>query len=338
MSYSLREELRAWPVPDVAARMGHKVVPAGPGKLGFACPSSACGAIRRHSKSSDKRPAAQVVHDGKGWTCFQCDAKGDASDLAACLVLGHKAETNDERDTVRAAAAARGLCAPLVGRFVRVPARPAPLVAPALPPTRKPMPVIELVKAWSAASPLSENPVAAAYLEGRGFDVAALVATDALRVLDPTSFNWAGTHPLAMRVFSPRGELLALNARAIDERIARDRGKSRSTPGISGGFLGDEWTRLWLRGDAYLRREFRYAWFTEGLTSTAQACVGVLAVPTVVLGVVSGSPRGAASLNFDGIRGVEICTDNDDQGDAYAAQLDQFIPKHVPRRRMRTSP
>jgi hypothetical protein len=53
-------------------------------------PCPACGAITRHTKRSDPRPACVVIHAGSGWQCIQCESKGDTVDLLARLLNGGK--------------------------------------------------------------------------------------------------------------------------------------------------------------------------------------------------------------------------------------------------------
>lgn len=57
----------------------------------FAC--LLCHAVKRHTKTEDKRGAVYILPNDQGWKCFQCGEKGDQLDLMSCAVSGQKVET-----------------------------------------------------------------------------------------------------------------------------------------------------------------------------------------------------------------------------------------------------
>ena len=93
-------EARSVGVAAVAKALGHEAKEQGAACSVYGCPS--CGADRRHTKSSDKRGAVGVVHDGAGWVCFQCDAKGDALDFASLELTGEALNGNRRAAEVKA--------------------------------------------------------------------------------------------------------------------------------------------------------------------------------------------------------------------------------------------
>jgi len=118
----------------VARSLGLAVTPPRNGTGGaLHCP--ACHATTRHTKSSDRRLACDVTRNGRGWHCYQCDARGDALDAVAYRLRGSRfRELGDAaRDDVRAWCAREWSD---VGELLDAAARRAP--APSLPPLPTP--------------------------------------------------------------------------------------------------------------------------------------------------------------------------------------------------------
>jgi predicted RNA-binding Zn-ribbon protein involved in translation (DUF1610 family) len=341
-------QVKAWPVAEVAARFGLPVARRGV-DVSFPCP--ACGKQLRHTRGgADKRQAARVMGAGAEWWCEPCKMKSgrkkaDAVELAAFVVTGKAKPFGAEWLEVRRECAARGLCEPppadtkpLVARARYVPPPPAPKhEAP------KPPPPDEVKALWGACERLEAVPAwdtngrwcgdVRAYLAARGYDVPRLAALDAARVLPPEKRHawpgwwpgsWSRTWRLAVPLYGPGGELVALQARAVveaDRKTTNPRGAS-----ISGTFFADAGGLEVLRG----------TWrgpsvaLVEGLTDfLAAAQLAADLEPSrrpAVLGLVAGSARALGALTpWRGWRLV-VLTDNDEAGDRYAAEVREALP------------
>lgn len=191
------ERMRTEPVLEVAQGLGIEVQPArGSSGGAFGCP--ACNAPRRHTRTRDKRGAAGVRRDGKGWKCFQCDASGDGIDLVAFYLRGKA--LSDLADAGKAEV--RDWCV----RWLRLEtfthtARHAPVQrrtrSEPIPPTPPSYPPLEEVEAlWAATKRVDSDDLVAAWLrEKRGIDPGIVAELNLVRALPPAIAplpSWAG--------------------------------------------------------------------------------------------------------------------------------------------------
>lgn len=197
-------------------------------------PCPGCGAERRGG--ADRRPPCGFRD---GWSCFRCDARGDALDLVARVVGGARLRelTPERMAEVRAWYAARGWCEPaLGGPAAPVAVRRAP-PAPAEPPPAYP-PAAEVAALWAACTPLDRASFydpAVPWLEnaehGRGLSCRELAALDLARAMprDPDAHPWPSWIPwlaldraawlrryrLAVPMYDATGALRSLRFRAV---------------------------------------------------------------------------------------------------------------------------
>jgi len=197
-------------------------------------PCPGCGAERRGG--GERRPPCGI---GEGWSCFRCDARGDALDLVARVVAGARLRelTPERMAEVRAWYAARGWCDPAPGGpAAPVVARRAP-AAPAEPAPVYP-PLAEVAALWAACGPLDRASIydpAVPWLEnaehGRGLSCLELGALDLARAmpLDPDAHPWPSWIPwlnlgraawlrryrLAVPMYDATGALRSLRFRAV---------------------------------------------------------------------------------------------------------------------------
>lgn len=221
---------KAVPVEHVAHQLGLTVR-----RRSFG-PCPACGAEYRSARARPRRPPCGF---GTGWSCFRCDAKGDALDLVARAVAGARLRelTPERKADVRAWYAARGWCDPAPGGpAAPVPVRRVVLPAPEPPPTYPP--AAEVAALWAACGALDTASIydpAVLWLEnaehGRGLDCRELAALDLARVLplDPGAYPWPSWMPwlgmdraewlrlyrLAVPMYDATGALRSLRFRAV---------------------------------------------------------------------------------------------------------------------------
>lgn len=130
------DQVKAWPVLEVAARFGLEVL-----GRSFVCP--ACGKVKRHG-GVDKRLAAGLTADGLGWRCHLehggCGDGGSAVDLAAWSVVGTDKPGRERWGDVRRACAELGLCDadPRSSRPPSARTYAPPPMPPSAPPVRPP--------------------------------------------------------------------------------------------------------------------------------------------------------------------------------------------------------
>ena len=230
-------------VLSVARALGLTTTPPRNGTGGaHYCP--ACNAERRHTKSGDKRLAADVTRNGRGWHCYQCEATGDALDVVAYRLRGSRfRELGDAaRDDVRSWCAREW---PDVAELLDAAARRAP--APALPPLPVPTtttpdapleyPTDDALALWGACVAVKDDAEVCRYLSapraegGRGLPDAARFSPHVARALPPDlrpawtmhrpdpaapAATWAATgHRLVLPTYDAGGVHRSVLARAI---------------------------------------------------------------------------------------------------------------------------
>lgn len=350
MSAEWFAQVKAFPVADVAARLGLTVYRRG-NDVSFPCP--VCGKAVRHSKgltdgAKERAPkAAKVTPEGLGWWCEPCGARGDAVNLASQVVSGTtKPSTPETWAMVRRECAALGLCEadprdshPVTAmRYVA----PAPLPrSPEAMPSR--LPAAEVAALWAACSRLDAVPswdsgdwcgLARVYLSGRALDVSRLASLDAARILPPSErYTWPAWWPstwskvwrVAVPLFDATGAMVAIQARAIEEANPKTRNPMGSGV-VTGTFFADT------RGLEVLRGTFtgKQVTIVEGLPDflTAAQLAQDAAEPPAVLGIVSGSPKALALLRTTTLCRFVAIVHGDEAGERYFQQVREALPRH----------
>ncbi len=176
--------MRGVSVLGVAKALGLEVQPArGSSGGAFRCP--ACNAQRRHMKTSDKRAAAGVRNDGRGWRCFQCDVAGDALSLVAYALRGAGLSKLNDVGTadVRAWCESWLGLAPTSASSPRTVAPPALAPEPSKPPRYPPLGEVSAL--WESCLPVNEAPELAHWLRSKRLDPDAVADSDLARALHP---------------------------------------------------------------------------------------------------------------------------------------------------------
>lgn len=229
-----------------------------PGNLS---PCPACTSEKRHPSRHDRRGAIGLTRDGGGWRCFECDAHGDAVTLAAWITAGRIPTKGDPawRD-VRAACAREGLCSsdPRSG-VISARCRSAPISRAPEPLQR--LPSAEVLGAWQACRPVTEDTEVSAWLKARGLEPGRVEDADLARALPPgpapaSWMRFAGqpwdrsSHRVIVPLYAPSGALESLHARALAPREANGRDKAASPAGASvcGLVMADPAALSMLRG------------------------------------------------------------------------------------------
>ncbi|MCC6994809.1 MAG: hypothetical protein IT370_09390 [Deltaproteobacteria bacterium] len=344
-------EINASGVVGVARSFRFPVV-EGRGASGGHMPCPSCGAPTRHTQSRDKRGAAGIRRDGRGWRCHQCDVSGDAFTLAALLTLGRAPHGADDYRGIFVQCAAVGLCRAMDD------ATPTPRPLP----TPRPAPVVvvrELQRApgvadfWRACRPVdltvahpSPDDLAASwFLARRGFYAPDVARLDLARLLPGPDFtawptwwpaSWAPAWRLVVPGFEADGVMAGLHARAV---LPGATPKTRWAFGCDAGellFSGFQGVAL-LRGEAL---DIDTVEIVEGATDMIAASLRAERneLRRAVLGVVSGSAPALARVRWPAGVVVLAATDADESGDKYAAQIREFIPATVRVLRKRLSP
>lgn len=225
------DRMRGARVLDMAHELGKPTAPARGASGGsvYGCP--ACGAERRHSKTSDKRGAVGIRVDGLGWRCFQCDASGDALDFVAMALRGSKlAELGDAgRQDVRE------WCQRWLGLDVgssSASPRPKPLARPVAPPAPSPRPeptyppLNEVTALWGSCVRVDSVPEVRAWLEAKRIDPTAVADMDLARAIPASArlpswaaFRGMGWHQAGYRIVVPlvdaHGAVRSIRARHV---------------------------------------------------------------------------------------------------------------------------
>lgn len=347
-------EVHAQGVARVASAFGYELARRGR-SLSMPCP--ACGQVTRHRKSKDKRGAVEVVGEGLGWRCWQCDATGDAVRLAALVVTGRAVPVRERWADVRRACAERGLCDP-DPRDTRPPPKVRPVSPPPLPasaPVRRPPPA-ELAALWAAGirpalatvSECAATREAAAYVASRHVNLGDLdlFEPELCRILPaPGAYafpawwpsRWAALWRWAVLAYEPDGTVGSIHARAVG--ASGEAPKTRWPKGCdAGGLLFAD-----SRGVALLRGQVAdvdSVTVTEGLTDFVAASLWAHRTGLnrrAVLGIASGGARAFERVRWPEGMTFYVATDPDKQGERYAAKVRAGLPAQAKVRRWRFS-
>lgn len=153
-------------------------------RRGLPCP--ACNAQRRHTKTRDKRGAAGLRRDGRGWHCFQCDASGDALDFVAL----HRGGKRWRELAESGKADVRTWCMRWLGlessgsgpRQMQRPSRP---FQPTPEPPPQYPPIAEVDALWSSCMRVTEVPEVDTWLRSKRIDPQAVADRDIARAMHP---------------------------------------------------------------------------------------------------------------------------------------------------------
>lgn len=350
------EGMRGVRVLDVAQALG--LAELGPKTPSAWClsPCPACGAERRHTKSGkngDKRGAVGVAKaKPAGWHCYQCEASGDALDLVAFRLRGHRlADLHDNGK-----AEVREWCMRWLGLDTSPTSspRPLPLARPTPPPAPEPEPVYppaaEVAALWAACVRVDDDAEAAAWLrEVRHVDPTRIADADVARVLpsDASTPSWATLggrpwtatrHRLVVPMVDARGVVRSVLARRVPNPTAEGDLKSTAPKGYqrAGLVMACPLARQllehgarpeWWPAGAELRvivaegETDWLAWITASSDANETA--------PAVLGMVSGSWTPAIAARAPDGAVVLVATDNDAEGDKYAARVLETLAERM---------
>ncbi len=331
------DSMRRIAVPDVAARLGIEEIGRTPGDWCLG-PCPACKAEKRHSKSRDPRGALNVP---KGtpvfWVCLQCDERGDAVDLVSYCIAGSRFRDASAPRKIEV----REWCCRMLGlepgtprEFVPlVPRAPRPEAAPSYPPSD------EVAALWGGCVPIAED--AAAWLTSRGIDPAAVVDADLARELpatftpfrwmqhkvDPaagpeTTASWGATsHRAIVPLYDATGAMRSVLARPLVPSPRKSTTPSRFAR--AGLVMANPIARRMLERTA----SPRIVIVCEGETDYLLTAVGPATLtrwpgePPAVLGMFQGGWSAEPAARVPDGANVIIATDNDPDGDKYAARI-----------------
>jgi hypothetical protein len=320
----------AVPLVQVAGLLGLEEGKPSGGRQTWSCP--ACGDVTRHHKSKDRRGAVGLSPSLSGWACHQCGARGDAVDLVAFAVAGHRLRdlAGDDLERVRLWFEDLGAGGPPEPRA----RRPRPAPAPAAYP---PGPTVEAL--WAQGRPVDGDADVAAYLTGRGLDPARVAELDLARALRPGAAlpgwamgpngSWLATgHRLLVPLVDSRGALRSVLVRAVTSATPKSLAPARHER--RGLVMADGLGRQLLEVGA------RPAWFDDDVRLVVRIDEGEIDFLTdatapeamadsghgpAVIGAVEGAWLSAHADRIpDGAR-VVVGTDRDDAGDSYAARI-----------------
>jgi len=321
---------------------------------GWVSPCPACGRERRNATTpSEKRGAVGITRDGHGWTCFPCEASGDALDLVAHKLGGkrfrelgdsYKAEVRAwcvdflglDTSAPRAIAAGQARTAAKVARVAEL--EPERRAEPVYPPAE------ELAALWAACVPVTADAEASAYLTGRGLDPVRVADLDAARTLPleapglPTwASSWASRRMrLVVPLVDAHGAMRSVLARTVipSAELPADALKSAAPKGYgrAGLVLACPFARRvlehgakpsWWADDAPVFRVVVAEGEIDFLTCAADASHA-----PAVLGVTAGSWTAELAARIPDGALVVVATDDDKGGEAYARRIvDTLAPR-----------
>lgn len=303
------------------------------------CPK--CGAEKRHTRGNDRRGALNIPK-GKPtlWACLQCEAKGDALQLVAYAIGG--AKVGDLATHHRAEM--REWCSRFLGiepgAVPRVQLARAPMVRAEEAPPSYP-PADEIAALWGACSTVTSDVDVRAWLASRGIDAEVIEALDAARAL-PATFDahrwarhrpdpdaeggtWAETgHRLAVPLYDAAGSMRSVLARRI---VDREHGRKSTAPSgyqRAGLLMSCPVGAAMLAASAAPSNVIVCEGEADYLATVSGPARGMRwpdGPRPAVLGMFQGGWTAAHAARVpDGAR-VVIATDDDSEGDKYAARI-----------------
>ncbi len=204
----------------------------GPRGRSFACP--VCGAERRGS--GDKRFAAGYSSEGRRWSCYRCNAHGDAADLVAAIE-GCEPGSPQARERW----ASLGLLSEEQQHGRSEGRSPRRRSAPDEPPPKGPRYPPGAGEHWrQGTKPVTTSNTVSGYLEGRGIDPAVVARLNLARAPGPPQAPippWLPTPagwPLLFARYDAAGSIVSLQGRRVEgvgPKTCAPKGNSYSTSG-----------------------------------------------------------------------------------------------------------
>jgi len=340
----------------VAHELGHKVTPPRGASEGavFGCP--ACNAVTRHTKSGDKRGAVGV-NELSGWWCVQCEVTGDALDFVAYRLRGDSYQKlmNAGRDEVRSwCASTFADVADALERPKDDASRPRPrVVVPPLPSSTTPsepkatnyLPTDDVAALWDACTPIDSDAEVLAYLsEKRRVNVSRIVPLDVARALpldvrpkwtthkpnpNKHAATWAQTgHRLIVPLYDNQGTRRSVLARDITGSSPR---KSTTNGQRTGLVMANPIARSWLALGEWPEGAASRLIVAEGEIDFLQWCAAHGSTRGV-LGIFAGSWTQEHADRIPSGSVLLVATDNDEQGNKYAAQITATLARRMARK------
>lgn len=353
------DQIRDTPVAEVAEKLGYEVK-RGPTASHCACP--VCGAERRHTKSRDKRGAVGMPH-GAGWRCWQCEAAGDAMDFVSYHLGDAKFRELDQerREAVKewfgvsepgpAAEPARKGPPRLAKQTLDVGWENADANYP---------PIGEVEALWGSCRPVDSDDGVLWYLGHRSITgVGKLAEHDAARALPLTGAmlpgwahvgdrSWAETgHRLIVPLYDFQGTMRSVLARSVEAspRVKSVGATGRARRGlVMAGTYGRQMLVSGATRGMHAIENFRLSVWEGEIDTIRAISVGhdceisedfAPAAFRGVLGIFSGSFTRDVASRVPSQSTVVIATDDDDQGDRYAADIQSVIGDRVTYKRFR---
>lgn len=331
------DEAKAWPVSEVAQRLGLEVFRRG-ADVSFPCP--VCGKDVRHTRDASGRKAAKVMAENRWW-CEPCGAGGDVVALIAAVATGSAQPERGRYGEARILAAQLGL---IVGegesgsgpaRLV-VATRVAEAPAPSYPDRGQ-------LEAFVASLRPLTGGVPGRYLASRGFSIDSLpwvrVAFDgsAAPVMPWWPAGWPEGWPIVFPAYNAKGLVTSVHARAVgpaEPKTRWPRGCSASGL-LFADTLGADFLRA--RSTAGAVEGLEAVVLAEGATDTLKLAQVAHADGSsiAVLGYASGSKHALASIDWPHGLPCLVAFDDDAQGDRYALEALKALDGRAPVHRIR---
>ena len=268
-------------------------------------PCPACAA--EHRGEGDSRPPVGVRPDDLGWRCHACGATGDALDLLGLRI--HKRRGNELTSSEISGLSPKRQDSP--------PLLPDIESAPKLD-------VAALRIAIQKTKVVTEDPRVVDWLISRRFRPDVTVSSCVFRAL-PSNWSipgwprdWSYGWPIIAILYDHTGSAKAFQGRAVSlDTTPKTRNILKQS--VKGLWFANKQAISWLRGEA-----FRDVLIVEGFTDFMRA-IHLFDGP--VISGFEGTFSTASSLPWPRATNAWVATDNDEKGNAYAAQLKAGIGK-----------
>lgn len=295
----------------------------------FECPL--CEAETRHSTRGDRRGAAGIRPDDRGWACFTCDSRGDAIDLVAAVVT--RKRFNDGNDDERRAVSKR--CKGLLGmtddsKELKPPPSPPPResVKPIYPPEE------DYANLWKSLGRVDQDGEVAGWLASKRIDAAKVADRDLARELPgwAKTPEWAslwnrGGHRLIVPMVDSHGVCRSFAARRMrdgdGQKSLAPKGHSRKGLVFACGLARQILSVAGLP-DWWPRNRQLHIIIVEGEKKFLQCCTNIgdadECAPAVI-GIESGSIGPDLIGRLPKECALDVFTDRDEAGARYATVL-----------------
>jgi hypothetical protein len=348
------EQVSDRPTSEIASQLGYEVR-RGPSASSCKCP--ACGVERRHRKSRDRRGSVGMPHKHPGWQCFTCDASGDCIDFASFHIGGGRFRDLDEQRKSEVKAFFGFADDYRVLPALRRPEfREKPLAMENADANYPSLGEVETL--WDACMPVDSHASAVAYLQHRDIRISTLVEHDCVRVLPDFAAcpswarfkgqDWSRTrHQLIVPLYDWMGQLRSVLARSVDfaPQVKSVGAVGHGRRGlVMAGSYGREVLFTGAAAHWHRLERLRVSVFEGEIDAMRAIGRGEdveldedyrPAAYRVVFGIFSGSfTRDVASRIPSGST-VVLATDDDEQGDKYAEDIEREIGTRCAYERLR---